>query len=614
MKPDLSPTHAKILYALYQLNPGEFEQFIGELWQQRGWETDVTHPHHDDGIDVIATHDNPVPQKHLIQVKRYGPDNQLSQSIVEKYARLREMKEGVDAVIIVTTSGFSKHARQEAGELNVKLLDGADLAAFIVESDALDIVEYYTDLSITSTLNTNSNTDLWDPEDGKTLAPPRESSTSPIGPDMKRSVMGLEWLEKSKQSTITSSHHTSENSESVVHEDNRYGYKTPICPDCDTKDVSKAGIYERNPKGYHPNSPISSEPIQVQRYLCKNKECDCVTFSTSLPSIEDGHWYTDNVRDLLSIIHAVSGASGTDLQLISLLYFGVKPSDTSISNWHTISTEELLTNELPSHLYSGFYTYDEQYLELKRETVYRLLVYDPYRRIPVAQKIVNWPMEDVIRSFLTTVLGNKPCEAVTTDGRPGVGKIIANDLNAVHHRCLFHLLRNFQDDLEKLLGKSRPSSEEKTAAIIIGSEFKQVFDAGSYAAAIQRFEWVLNQAESLPSYLRKHIKTVNEDRKKFLRCLRDERIPRTIKSCERYFSHSQTTTFRNRYFEEKGILSLSKQQMILRTVREGLISHEMGVALLQDSFPEVDESVVEDLYTEAKQQFLQNNLVNEGTV
>ena len=599
--------HAKVLYALYQLDTAEFEQFIGKLWQQRGWETQVTRPRLDGGIDVIATRGDPFPQKHLIQVKRYAPDNQLSQSAVEKYARLREVEENVDAIIIVTTSRFSKHARKGARELNVKLLDGADLATFIVENDAFDIVEDYTGLSVTSKLKISPNINPWDLGDEKTLAPQYASPTPPLDSDMGRSVMGLEWLEKSKHPESPISDTNSKNDKIVAYEDSRYVYEAPICPECGTSNIIKTGTYERHPQGDHPSHPMSSESIQVQRYFCKNEECSRKTFSTSLPSIKDNHRYIDDMRDLLSIIHAVSGASGTDLQLISLLYFGVKPSDTAISNWHTISTEELLTNELPSHLHSGFYTYDEQYLQLKQETVYRLLVYDPYRRVPVAQKIVNWPMEDVIRTFLTTALENKPCEAVTTDGRPGVGKIIANDLNAVHHRCLFHLLRNFQDDLEKLLGRSRPPSEEKTTAIIIGSEFKQVFDADSYAAAIQRFEWVVNQAESLPSYLRKHVETVNKDREKFLGCLRDERIPRTIKSCERYFSHSQTATFRRRSFEENGVLSLSKQQMILRTVREGFIPHETGVALLQDNFSEIEESAVEDLYTEAKQQFLRQN-------
>ena len=607
MSSDLLPIHAEILYALYQLDTDEFEQFVGELWQRRGWETQVTRPRLDGGIDVIATRDDLFPQKQLIQAKRYAPDNQLPYSAVEKYEKLRETEENVDAIIIVTTGSFPKNVRQRANKLNVKLVDGADLAAFTVETDAIDVVEDYTGLSVTSESNINSDIKPRDSWTDQTPTSKGEPPTPPLDSDMKRSIAGLEWLENAQNSEDSGSLNFSQNDEAVTYDDGRYVYPTPICPECATTNVSKAGTYERNPKGNHPSYPTPSEPVKIQRYSCRNNNCDQKTFSTSLPFIEDNHYYIDDVRKFLSTNHAVSGTSGTDLQLISLLHFGVKPSATAIANWHTIPTEELLTNELPSDLYSGFYTYDEQQLQLKRETVYRLLVYDPYRRVPIAQQLVDWPMVDTIRPFLTTALEDKPCEAVTTDGRPGIGEIIANDLDAAHHRCLFHLLRGVRTDLEKMLNRSHPTSREKTAAIIIGSEFKQIFDTISYPAAIQRFEWVLDQSESLPSYLRKHIETVDENREKFLGCLRDERVPRTIKSCERYFSHSQTGRLRRQSFEEKGILSFSKQQMILRTVREGFIPHKTGVALLQDHFPKIEENAVKDMYTKAKQQFLLRN-------
>lgn len=600
MKSNLSYIHAQVLYALYQLDPTDFEEFIGELWERRGWETHITPPSRDGGIDVIATRDNPFPQKQLLQAKRFAPDHNFTKSDIEQYESLKQLDENVDAVVIITTGGFTEAAQQRATELNIKLLNGVDLASFITEKTFIDLVENYSGFKITAK-SKNDNIDLQGVKVERNSSQD-VSSLPPIESKIPRSVAGLQWIEQSSGRSSTSKDFQRDYS-GVIHKEGRWYYRTPICPECGTANVSKNGTKERTPKGSCSAHPHPEGTVQIQRYVCDNTDCGG-RFSTSLPFIEDGHHYVDDLRELVKITYAVTGASLSMLQMICLFHFGVKPSDQRLHDWRTISTEEIVTNPLPSQMYSGFYTYDEQEVPLRNKKMYRLLIYDVYRRVPVAEQIVERPTKDAIRAFLTSVFENICCKVITTDGRSGVGDIVINDLGAAHHRCLFHLLSNFQENLDRRLEKSQPSAKELIYTAIIGNEFKQIFDSNSYSAAIQRLDWVVDNADFFPKYLYKYIEKVDQNHEKFLAYLKDERIPRTIKSCERYFSHSQISALNQHSFGVEGIRSFLERQMMLRTVREGLIPHEWGIKLLQEHFTEVEESTINEIYTERKQQFL----------
>jgi len=600
---NLPPIHAQILYALYQLDATEFEEFIGELWERRGWETHVTRPSRDGGIDVIATRDDPFSQKQLIQTKRFAPDHNVTKKLIEQYAPLKQVEENVDAVVIITTGDFTESARQRATELNIKLLNGVDLASFIAENTFIDIVENHSGLTITAKSKINdinlkgNKTETESASQGGSSLPPAES-------EIPRSVTGLQWIEQSCGRSSSSQVFQRNYSDSMF-EEGRWYYQTPICPECGTTNVNKNGTKKRAPKGSCSAHPHPHGVVQIQRYVCNDPACDG-RFGTSLPYVEDGYRYIDDLRELVKITYAVTGASLPMLQMICLLHFGVKPSDQTLHGWRTVPTGEIITNQLPSHIFSGFYTYDEQVLPLRDQQVYRLLIYDVYRRVPVAEQIVESPTKDEIRTFLTAVFEDICCNVITTDGRSGTRDIVMNDLNAIHHRCLFHLLSNFQESLERRLGKSRPSTKELIATAIIGSEFKQLFDSISYSTAIKRLNWVVERANFLPKYLYKYIKKVDESRKKFLGYLKNECIPHTIKSCERYFSHSQVSALNQQSFGIEGIRSFLEKQMLLRTAREGLIPHERGIKLLQEHFTEVEVAAITELYTDRKQQFLQS--------
>ncbi|SNR56227.1 restriction endonuclease [Halorubrum vacuolatum] len=130
---------------LQRMDPYEFEHFIGALWDRMGWETSVSTESMDEGVDVTARKESPYPQTLLIQAKRYGPNTTVGSPDVQQYASLRHQYAGVDKVLIVTTNEFTGQAKDLADRLNVKLIDGDDLARLIIEREALDLVADFLD-------------------------------------------------------------------------------------------------------------------------------------------------------------------------------------------------------------------------------------------------------------------------------------------------------------------------------------------------------------------------------------------------------------------------------------------------------------------------------------
>lgn len=120
---------------LQNMDEYEFEELVADVWEAQGWETTVTTGAADRGIDVIATRHDPFTQKQLIQAKRYSEGTTVGSPDIQQYASLRQQEENVDAVVVVTTSGFSSQAESVAHDLNVKLISGDKLCHLIEKYD-----------------------------------------------------------------------------------------------------------------------------------------------------------------------------------------------------------------------------------------------------------------------------------------------------------------------------------------------------------------------------------------------------------------------------------------------------------------------------------------------
>lgn len=131
------------LTRLKQTTPQQFEEFVADLWADRGWTTEVKDKGADGGIDVIETRNDVVDQRMLIQAKRYTSENKVDAPKIREYAGVRNREVNADSMAIVTTGEFTRNAREEAGEMNIKLIDGDELLALLEEADAMHLVDDY---------------------------------------------------------------------------------------------------------------------------------------------------------------------------------------------------------------------------------------------------------------------------------------------------------------------------------------------------------------------------------------------------------------------------------------------------------------------------------------
>lgn len=138
----------QLLERLRQMDSGDFEDLIGELLAEMGFETvEVTSRTNDGGIDVrgVMVVDEAVPIRMAVQVKRWK--HNVRQPDVQKVrGSLGTHEHG----LIITTSGFAAGARQEAQRADaapIGLIDGKQLANPMVKHEvrvkrtAYDLIE-----------------------------------------------------------------------------------------------------------------------------------------------------------------------------------------------------------------------------------------------------------------------------------------------------------------------------------------------------------------------------------------------------------------------------------------------------------------------------------------
>lgn len=128
-----------VVQKLRQIDPYEFEGFVAEVWEQRGYDTTVRSGSGDRGIDVVAEYGS---EKVLIQVKRYGKENKVGSQTVRKYATLYQQVDDADQVVIVSSGFFTSGAEQLASDLDVEAVDVNDLYQ-IVDNCAADVAVDY---------------------------------------------------------------------------------------------------------------------------------------------------------------------------------------------------------------------------------------------------------------------------------------------------------------------------------------------------------------------------------------------------------------------------------------------------------------------------------------
>ena len=132
----------ELVRELQAMGDEEFEYFVADLWAAHGWQTEVTEVSGDAGVDVIARKNLPINQEIVIQAKRYGENSTVSGPDVQQYHSLKR-QEGADSVAVITTGEFTSDAEKRATDLDVKLVDGPQLARLVKDSGGKEVIADY---------------------------------------------------------------------------------------------------------------------------------------------------------------------------------------------------------------------------------------------------------------------------------------------------------------------------------------------------------------------------------------------------------------------------------------------------------------------------------------
>ena len=108
---------ALLSHNFYNFTPFEFEEFIGQLFKRMGYNVDVTRKTMDYGIDVLAKKED---HTVAIQVKQYAQGNNVGARDVQQILGAM-WKVKANQAIIITTSGFTIQAREQAKDAPVEL-------------------------------------------------------------------------------------------------------------------------------------------------------------------------------------------------------------------------------------------------------------------------------------------------------------------------------------------------------------------------------------------------------------------------------------------------------------------------------------------------------------
>lgn len=117
---------------LQDMDPYDFEELVGEVWEKKGYETHVRQGSQDRAIDVEAARGG---ERVLIQAKRYSSGNKVGADEVRKYATLWQQEPDASRIILVTTNTFTSEAKRIAAEQNVSIIGGSGFADMMEEEE-----------------------------------------------------------------------------------------------------------------------------------------------------------------------------------------------------------------------------------------------------------------------------------------------------------------------------------------------------------------------------------------------------------------------------------------------------------------------------------------------
>lgn len=280
---------------------------------------------------------------------------------------------------------------------------------------------------------------------------------------------------------------------------------------------------------------------------------------------------------------------------------------------------------------SGVYSYDEQYVFIKKELYMRMTLIDHKNKLIMYEYIVSKDEfnDTTIQNFLETAINTQPLKAIITDGRKSY-KTIIEATGAIHHRCYFHLMKNLMTPLTKHTNKLKrrnktleeqinqktikittiqqnkkkytgcvPLKDTKTKKQIqqiktlkkeISTHKKEIrqnnnqlkkiqydieriqniFTAETHKQAQRRFNTIYNQRTQLNNHIQHFLEKIEPELEIILNHTIDEEIPATNNTVENYYRTTLPRSIKRIYKTPKGLKRVIKIAQIRWTHRNVL--------------------------------------------
>gem|GEM_PF-602703 len=125
----------ELIHVLREMEPGDFENYIADLFSKLGYKTEVTGGPGDGGVDIIAEKDG---VRHYIQCKKYYRKHEVGEPEVREFlgAIVHLLTKGTG--YFITTNIFTLPARQFAEGEPIELIDRYKLVDYIRQAEKKD--------------------------------------------------------------------------------------------------------------------------------------------------------------------------------------------------------------------------------------------------------------------------------------------------------------------------------------------------------------------------------------------------------------------------------------------------------------------------------------------
>ena len=161
-----------------------------------------------------------------------------------------------------------------------------------------------------------------------------------------------------------------------IDENNIIGCLNPICPNCNSRKITKWDIYSKN--------IISEEycgEIQIRWYFCKRCQ---KTFITNLNDHFDANSHISNsLKEKSWEIKELGWSSLRSIIKYYEIFYNIKISHETIRKTLIVIEGNEIDYKLPK--LSGYYGYDAQWIKINKEWKFRHALYDIVQRMPIAE-------------------------------------------------------------------------------------------------------------------------------------------------------------------------------------------------------------------------------------